>query len=282
MNSVAAKGFWTLSFSGAGHLLPYHLGAASTLLKKHDKEFPAIHAVAGSSSGAIAAAVMTMLPHRLEEYTDRFLQDRGHALRNLKGMLQELGNDSQTIEKPPQFLVVCTTKSLEGSMHLFTFDNTTNNKITLNGQVATNDMIHRVIQASCTIPKSFHPIDMFSKSALSYPDGIEIDGVYHADGGIVAPAPRTPFDDDPNCIQRIVVSPISGGLPNHIRPKNDNTFALPGGDWTARCGTFQIRPSIHNMRALVSSLGVVSPESLKEWCERGSHDAQAFLDDWRK
>ena len=272
---ASMKPFWTLSFSGAGHLLPYHLGAAGIMLSR-TLGFPEIRAVAGSSSGAIAAAIMTLLPHRLDEYTERFLQDRGYAMRNLKEMLEDEESKSKaysgtTLQESSQLLVVCTTKSSDGSMHLFTFDT---NEVTRN-----DTKLIRAIQASCMIPKSFHPIDVFSSSTLSYPDGIEIDGSQYVDGGIVAPAPPTPLDKNPSCSENIVVSPISGSS-GHIRPV-DHSFRLPG-ELTGRCGKFKIRPSIQNLRAMITSMGVASPELLKEWYDRGADDAEIFLNDWKQ
>jgi len=63
--------FLTLSFSGAGHLLPYHLGVTAAF-KSNECATP-IHAVSGSSSGAIAATLFVYFPHeRIKEYADRF------------------------------------------------------------------------------------------------------------------------------------------------------------------------------------------------------------------
>ena len=60
--------YTTVAFSGAGHLLAYHLGVASTLLTASTNtpqpKLPPLRAVSGSSSGAIAAAVLSCLPHR--------------------------------------------------------------------------------------------------------------------------------------------------------------------------------------------------------------------------
>ena len=61
---------WYLSFSGAGHLISYHLGVATTLLSastttknsQEDEIRPKIDMVAGSSSGAIVAAVLGCFP----------------------------------------------------------------------------------------------------------------------------------------------------------------------------------------------------------------------------
>jgi predicted acylesterase/phospholipase RssA len=264
---TASKKFMTLSFSGAGHLLPYHLGAARVLLKSSSPT--KIRAAAGSSSGAIAAAILTLLPHRLEEYADRFLQDRGHAIRNLKDMLEQESKASPTFGSSSMLLVVATTKSSDGSMNLFSFDPQ---------QFPHDPNLIRAVQASCTIPDSFHPLDMFSHQTLSYPDGVEIDGELYCDGGIVAPTPPTPLDEDLNCSMRIVISPISGSSEYGIRPRDDS-FSFPG-ELTARCGTFRIRPSVQNFRAFATSIGVMSsPNELQEWYERGANDAETFLED---
>ena len=277
---VNTSSFWTLSFSGAGHLLPYHLGAASRLVSACGNELPPIRAVAGSSSGAIAATVLAMIPHRLEDYTDRFLQDGGYALRHLKELLLQEQDEPATTsrrtqQQQQQQLVVCTTRSEDGAMTLFQFDT--------NDFPEQSELLIQAVQASCTIPKSFHPYDVFSKSPISYPDGIEIDGTLYVDGGIVAPAPPTPFDEDPKCLGRVVVSPISSSDANtttpSIRPA-DTSFGLPFL-LTARCGTFQVRPSIQNLRAMIVSIGVASPQVLRDWYQRGVNDADIFVDEWK-
>eukprot|EP00536_Pseudo-nitzschia_multiseries_P011854 jgi/Psemu1/207153/e_gw1.428.14.1 len=263
-----SRSFWTLSFSGAGHLLPYHLGVAKTLLlsspETEDKEshththtqcqqcLPGnrfqlpIRSVSGSSSGAIAATVTTLLPHRLDEYTDRFLHDRGHAFRNLRDMLAEetqtqtgpenasFENDNDNDNKNkneqpasshrPPVLSICTTRCSDGGIHLFSFEDC---------QREDHERLLKAIEASCRIPQSFHPLDMIvpnfdslaqrlfvsshnnsgsGNGRHTYPDaeGVEIDGDGFVDGGIAGPFPPTPHDGDPECTGRIVVSPISG------------------------------------------------------------------------
>lgn len=321
---VKSKSFWTLSFSGAGHLLPYHLGAARRLLVASRREQqeqeqdldkvtrppPRIQAIAGSSSGAIAAAVMALLPHRLDEYADRFLQDRGHALRNLSNMLQEEADtpsvsssitaSDKIMTSPPSspLLVICTTRCFDGSVQLFEFSTDDETR-------RDPSKLLRAIKASCTIPPTFHPYDIISNGPLSYPDdgGIEIDGLHYVDGGIVAPAPPTPFDTERHT-SRIVISPISGinttttssidnksvrsslSLPvseYSIRPTDTSWSLWPWTPTASRGGTtFRIRPSVQNVRALVGSMGGASPDVLKGWYDRGSQDAQVFLDDWSR
>jgi predicted acylesterase/phospholipase RssA len=278
--------FWTLSFSGAGHLLPYHLGVAIVLSRSSACLPHPIRAVAGSSSGAIAATAMTLLPlHRLEEYSDRFLHDRGHAIRNLQQMLMDEDDISSTTTteelekqqgKPARqpLLVICTTKCSIGKMHLFTFD-------MLTGQPPPTQEILKAVQASCLIPRSFHPFDMFCRYDLSYADqeGIQMDdGSFHVDGGIAAPIPSTPLDQDPCCQGRIQVSPISGPRSSlSIRPKDMSLPLLPFTLTTTRCQPFQIRPSVQNVRAMAVAIGIASTETLRDWYNRGMDDATEFV-----
>ena len=80
MNSILQqRKVLTLSFSGAGHLLPYHLGAAIAL--KEDKISKSIVAVSGSSSGAVAATIFVNFAnvHNIKDYAERFITDGGRA-----------------------------------------------------------------------------------------------------------------------------------------------------------------------------------------------------------
>jgi len=169
--------------------MPYHLGVAKTLLSSEAKEkipwqlqqqerkkpnnlfrLP-IKAVSGSSSGSIAATVATLLPHRLDEYTDRFLQDRGYAFRNLREMLLE---ETETLAVVPSsssceeeneslssqldhfpLLSICTTRCSDGSIRLFSFDACRQQQ-----DEHERERLIKAIEASCRIPQSFHPLDV--------------------------------------------------------------------------------------------------------------------------
>lgn len=274
--AVLSRASWNLAFSGAGHLISYHLGVAKTL--QNSNKTAAIKSVAGSSSGAVAAAVLACIPHQLEEYTDRFLQDGGRAFANFREMLVDTYtvDQSSIICEGRPTLHIATTKCSDGSFKIFSFepDNMQNQ--------------HRkllvALQASCKIPLLFHPWDAFSKHAPSYPehDGIEIDGDFYVDGGISCPCPIVPTDDDAT---NISISPISGSSLTKchaIRP-NDNSWKAPLlSDVVARCGTFAVRPSVDNLRALFASAGAASPRVLKDWHDRGVDDAYLFLGQWNK
>eukprot|EP00956_Cyclotella_meneghiniana_P011352 scaffold15942_cov78-Cyclotella_meneghiniana.AAC.15 len=258
---------WNLSFSGAGHLISYHLGVARTLLQN---ETAAIQSVAGSSSGAIAAAVIAYLPHRVDEYTDRFIKDGGRAFANFCEMVDET---STNLECRP-VLHIATTRC-DGSLKVFSFQS--------DNLQAQRDKMLQSLEASCRIPLSFHPWDVFSKNAPSYPqqNSIEIDGNHYIDGGIAAPCPQIEYNDGST---NIVISPISGSSSAkwNIRP-NDASWKLPLiDDIAARCGTFAVRPSVNNIRAFVVSAGAASPQVLKDWHKRGVDDAHMFLEQWRK
>ena len=204
------------------------------------------------------------------------------------------------------------------------------------------ERLFKAIEASCRIPGSFHPFDMIvpnnllqhmfvpgTSTGTQYPDeeGIEIDGRGHVDGGIAAPFPPTPFDDDPNCTGKIVVSPIAGEyfycrndnnsdnkdapssslLLRAIRPR-DVSWKLPlvgsltlpgctsGGDYEqqrqqqsyrSKAVAVRARPSIQNLRAMVTAIGVVPTNTttrdgrdggtLRDWYERGQADAHEML-----
>lgn len=55
-----------LSFSGAGFLWMYHMGAVEAFLRHGDKLLGLVRAYAGASSGALAAAVMVTAPDKIK------------------------------------------------------------------------------------------------------------------------------------------------------------------------------------------------------------------------
>mmetsp|Transcript_25273 Transcript_25273/g.37221 ORF Transcript_25273/g.37221 Transcript_25273/m.37221 type:complete len:318 (+) Transcript_25273:56-1009(+) len=300
--SNATKRILSLSLSGGGHLLPYHLAASATLLKhatSNNKDFPPIKSVSGSSAGAIAAVVVTRAPHRIHDYAQRFMNDGGRAFHHLEELLKESetetrGSSNVDHGRRPS-LHICTTKCSDGSVHLFNFDNMNDlpsSSYQSNNNQSSLSETERILQcarASCAIPPSFHPWDVLSplskyhNQVPSYHDseGIKLeDGCHHVDGGISAPAPPTPHhdrDEDDAC--RIVISPISGSGRNRISPKNDDdawTF-LP--EFKCR-GGFHVRPSIQNLRALRVAMGATSKQELMGWYRRGEEDAERFVRDF--
>lgn len=274
--TVASQASWSLTFSGAGHLISYHLGVARTL--QNSSKSVSIQSVAGSSSGAIVAAALTYIPHRLDEYTDRFLQDGGRAFANFNELLSDVDaptNDQPQASNNRPTLHIATTRCSDGSLQLFSFQR--NNLQMQRGRLLL------ALQASCKIPVSFHPWDAFSSQTPVYPnqDGVEVDRKFYVDGGISAPCPIVSTD---NQTTNIVISPISGSSSEkwNIRP-HDNSWKIPlVGDITARCGTFAVRPSVDNLRALVVSAGAAPPQVLKDWRDRGIDDANLFLEKWNK
>jgi len=254
-----------LSLSGGGHLLPYHLAVCKTLLDASN--FPRIHAISGSSSGAIAAVVATRAPDRIHDYAKQFIQEKGNGLTSLREFLST--NDDNQSDEPAPKLYICATKCKDGSVHLFDADE------------LNKEELLECVRASCTIPRSFHPADVLESSGsipYSDSDGILIQGEYFVDGGIAGPAPPVPdYVGDV-----IVVSPISGKARDgsyRISPR-DTTFAI----WRElKCrGDFYVRPSFQNLKALRVASGSTALNELQSWYDRGLEDANEFLKDWEK
>lgn len=271
--AAATTKIWTVSFSGAGMLLPYHLGVARVL---RDAKLEA-RAVAGSSSGAIAATLYALMPHRLEQFCDQFLSpDGGKGLTLIHDMVSDAlsSSEEESSKRTCEKLLICTTKSSDGSTVLFDFD--------MLKDVSSHANLLPAIRASCTIPRSFHPLDAFSRHSLSYPDGVEVDGELYCDGGISSPAPMISREDDEEVSEvsryhHLVISPISGPSNENwsIRPE-DTSWALPF-TLTSRCNSFRVRPSLQNLQAAFVSLGATSPEALRGWYKRGEEDALEFM-----
>jgi len=311
--------FLTLSFSGGGHLLSYHLGVAGSLYSAAGttKKIPPIKAVAGSSSGAIAATVLCHLPHRIDEYADIFMKERGNAIQHLTNFLyqEEISNSSTTpsslpIQKqviqhannkrpPSARLYICTTKTLDGSAQIFGFEPKYSNFSSISTSWKTDEIL-KCVKASCTIPSTFHPWDLVSKGELSYldSDGIllkndgnddpsaygnygnsNINESYYVDGGISQPAPPTPLDLEEGFCP-ITISPISGPGKYRISPVDRSL----GSSWKLTCrGDFQVRPSFQNLKALQVASGMAATtEELTSWYQRGVEDAEKFVQDWNK
>lgn len=326
-SSKVTSSFLNLSFSGAGHLLPYHLGVSSAILqhlshqegvkriptstssnrRRHDsvnskintssKILP-IKAVAGSSSGAIAAVLFSKLPHRVEEFAHRFIKEEGKAFEILSSMLHDeerhwtserhhndcISTDvsiDQNITNAPPSLYIATTKCTDGSSRLFRFS--TNQIFTTISSSWNNDDILDAVKASCRIPASFHPVDIFPSfmnQHISYPDeeGICIGGSSYVDGGIATPAPSVPTYNKKN-FKSIVISPISYAGDSKIQestfrisPIDDSFRLLPFHNIACR-NDFLVKPSIQNVRALRVGSGATNSVELQEWFERGLNDA---------
>lgn len=251
-----------LSLTGSGHLLTYQLGVCQVLLKC---DLP-IAAISGSSGGAIAATVVCCIPHRLEDYAAQFIKKKGLGFGILQSMLQE--ESSSEVVVSTTLLSICLTRCRDGAPILKTFHSPLTN---------LDDDLLPTIAASCEIPPSFHPWDLFGSHQLQYPEGIVIDGESYVDGGIAAPAP--PVQD---AYEKIIVSPISGGYDTtstRISPK-DPSFQLPFFQLTAR-GGFLIRPSMQNLRALRAASGLTSSYELQMYYDWGTRDAIEFLNTLR-
>ena len=279
MSCIQRCKVFTLSFSGAGHLLPYHLGAVIAL-KEKEQISKSIVAVSGSSSGAIAATIFVNFAsvENIKDYAERFITDGGRAMFHLQQMMLD---ESVTIQSTKQSLHIGTTRCSDGSLQLFNFPAGSSSS----DQISRDHLV-RCIQASCKIPSHFHPSDVLpSRWPSTYPedDGIRIDGKSFCDGGIAAPAPPTPIDNNEKGTSfcRIVVSPIAGSNndENTIRiSPRDESFKFP---IDIKCrGGFTVHPSLQNIKAMQVSAGVsATPAILREWYKRGSEDVGILLAD---
>ena len=250
-----------LSLSGAGHLLTYHLGVCQTLLTADDAKLT-VGAIAGSSGGAVAAAVAALMPPSgLEDFNRDFVHTSGNA----SGLLEDGLRSSRL--SPSTDLHICTTTCRNGSVRMFTFPA---------HETVNLDRLLTCIQASCWIPLSFHLADTMAGSdpALYHQsDGILIDNDFFVDGGIAAPAPPTPDDMD-----RIVVSPIAGGKAgddDSIRPV-DKTEWFRLGQMRLR-GDFSVGCSWQNLKAMRVATGAAQSSDLQVWYEQGLKDAESYL-----
>eukprot|EP00571_Detonula_confervacea_P005698 CAMPEP_0172323088 /NCGR_PEP_ID=MMETSP1058-20130122/47820_1 /TAXON_ID=83371 /ORGANISM="Detonula confervacea, Strain CCMP 353" /LENGTH=276 /DNA_ID=CAMNT_0013039005 /DNA_START=286 /DNA_END=1113 /DNA_ORIENTATION=+ len=265
--------FRTLSFSGAGHLLPYHLGVATAIRtnEKRSAISKPIHAVSGSSSGAIAATIFVYFTNdRIQEYADRFISDGGRAMYHLNKMMD--GSKASSAEEDAEHnasLHIATTRCLDGALRSFDFPPNLSS-------ISNKDHLVKCLEASCKIPPHFHPSDVLpSRWPSTYAEeyGVLIDGSSYVDGGISAPAPPTPLDSMEGAC-RIVISPISGSNndeENTIRiSPNDNSWKFP---LDIKCrGGFNVHPSLQNIKAMQVSAGMATSPVLREWYERGIED----------
>jgi predicted acylesterase/phospholipase RssA len=272
------------------------------------KESLDIRHVAGSSGGSVAATVVTQLrevpatlPHHhhhqdqdqqhdfIDEYARALIKQRGRALTLLKERLTENVNSrqqqhsSQKQRQQQEALVspvlgICTTKCSDGTAHMFHFPSPIQDDKQL-------ELLLTCVEASCAIPRSFHPWDIFTSSLIQYPDeeGIRIrlddddnndnDDSY-VDGGIAAPAPPTPPE-----LTRIIISPVAGESPypcHRISPVTAN-FPSSLRLLPLRVGDFGVQTSLQNLKALRASAGMVSTQELQEWYEQGQRDAERFV-----
>jgi predicted acylesterase/phospholipase RssA len=245
-----------LSLTGSGHLLIYQLGACKVLLENKLN----IKHVAGASGGSIAATVVTQIPHLLEDYARDFMSTRGRALSLLKDALEDA---STSTERDAPSLHIATTRCRDGQGHLVSFST----------PILDHRRLLTSLEASCLIPPSFHPWDIFSSTPTTYPeqDGIVLeDGYAYVDGGIATPAPPTPPDCD-----RLVVSPVRGSssITNRISPAQ-SSWSI--GELRAQ-KDFGVQLSWQNLRTLRASAGLVSSHELMEWYQQGQEDAQHYV-----
>lgn len=252
MASLISKGF-SLSLSGSGNILVYQLGACRSLV---EASIPINEAV-GSSGGAIAATILVRAPNSIDDYVNDFIEGRGKGLELLKDVLRSTQTNPICHE-----LGICTTICRTGKSKVFRFSSDERHQ---------DDLLLKCIEASCRIPRTFHPWDVFSKH-VTYPDedGIRIGDEYFVDGGIAAPAPPTLHEP------RLILSPVSGSSSFSERISPDDC-SLSIGQMNAQVD-FGTKLSRQNLQSVFLSMGMGSRDIFRDWYRRGQDDASHFIE----
>ena len=284
-----------LSFSGSGHLLVYQLGAARVILSSKWGE--KISLFAGSSGGAIAAAVCALLPRtKLVDFAES-IACTGYSFNELQRALSGRGafalSDADAIGAS---LYVAATHCRTGRGALFS-------------HFRSAAELQRCLLASCAIPADFHPFDL-RRSQPTYAEsgGIIVDpacevdggqavaddyaasaalpfsphGEAYVDGGITVAAPRLA---DVCGAHTLTVSPVSGpqGLlcrPSVTAPAHHHLTPIDTSLRVPLCAPslagMRCFLSVDNARALRTTMGA-GPRLLTKWYERGAEDAARFV-----
>jgi len=238
----------------------------------------------------------------VDEYSRQFIRERGRALTMLKDLL---ASSVQLNTSDDLVLSIATTRCDNGKLQMFHYRNSdgsssSNASPSLSSDKQQNDpdVIHTsmvpeseindstdniidVVNASCRIPSSSHPVDIISNKQRIYAEheGVQL-GTHGSfvDGGIAAPAPPTSPD-----LMRIVVTPLVGKTPttalsHRISPSPEHlTFSWPSINLNYDLSIPLI--CIDNLRALRMSMDIVRSSELEEWFLRGQRDAESFLDE---
>ena len=297
-------------------------GRAVAILKDmlHDEERRLVSVTSATASGEGdgtasegRSRVEVLSPGQAAHHTTRRVGGGGGG-RILNPPRKTGGATTKSNAPPPlpPSLHIATTRCDTGNLHLFDFRPVHAEFRTISASW-TNDELLQAVEASCRIPRSFHPADVLESpflggmlgafggggggSASTYPDedGVCINGRWYVDGGIAAPAPPTPLDRADGAI-RVVISPISGGplveeaeggdemirrgrRSHRISPPDESRRLLP---FALRLrGGLSVFPSVQNLRALGISAGAASRNDLMRWYDAGREDGAKFLRDVR-
>ena len=304
-----------LALTGSGHLLTYQIGACRALVGSGAFD-GGVALAAGSSGGAIAATLLACSSaDEMDDYRREFVRRRGGGLELLREFLPpSLGgnkngsncNSDEMMRGAADELHVCATRNSDGSPKIFKFGGASPGSSSEGGgggsaTIATTttdpSLLMDCVRASCTIPRSFHPVDVLRRqTAISYPEG---DGVaihddeggggddaaaYYCDGGIASPAP--PVSVEADSMMSVVVVVVSPMVCTHddmhpvICPAAAKSWLLR---WMtpslALKGGLRAQCSLQNARAAIAASGAASSSDLQLWYERGVRDAESFLDD---
>ena len=272
-----------LSFSGAGHLVCYQLGAAKALMES--KKLTPV-AFGGSSAGAFAAVACAVFPWRLEELALE------HAVRGecLDGLCRMLEGDADPDER---------ARECSGRVHVALTRCRTGEAVSLSEFESLKHLATALV-AGAAIPPSFHPFDMFrgedrpsqaSERRATYPyhHGFRVDTATEAsskdewfvDGGIAAAAGPTAQLEARAGLGAVVIAPVSGGddpaaRPRRVSPRDPRTPPLGALPDVLVGGNLRVRPTLRNLRRL--QLSVAADEAaLRDYYARGVDDGLAWL-----
>ncbi|VDN59675.1 unnamed protein product [Dracunculus medinensis] len=248
-----------LSFSGCGFLGIYHFGVLACL-STNGKVRSKLKRCGGSSAGSIAATILLLTPHKIQDALKKFylLAEEVNGLPlgaftpgfSLNDRLISLVDDHipSDVSSLQDRLFISVTNYKSGE-----------NKIL--SRFNSRDYLVRCITASCFIPLYSMGSDMMAQPPV-------IDNEVYIDGGFSNNLPL--FDDIPT----VTVSPFSGGAV--ISPRDNNPY-MPYVEWRVRFRNQEMNVNLRNIMRGAQALFPPSCQLLRNYYKQGFKDAFAFL-----
>ncbi|XP_037546620.1 patatin-like phospholipase domain-containing protein 4 [Nematolebias whitei] len=242
-----------LSFAACGFAGIYHLGVVGALLRHGDKLLGSMRACAGSSAGALVAAVLITAPDKLEpckEFTYRFAE----SVRQQKFGAVTPGFDFMlTLRDGIEEILPREAHSVATDRLHVSITHSKSGKNCVVSRFTSRDELIEALLAS-----SFVPVYAGLKP-------VEFRGQKWIDGGFSDSLPILPVG------RTITVSPFAGlqdVCPVHKGFSNAQ-FRLPN---------MTIMFSMENLKRLNQSLFPPSTGTMRAICEEGFSDAVRFLE----
>ncbi|XP_057712058.1 patatin-like phospholipase domain-containing protein 4 isoform X1 [Corythoichthys intestinalis] len=242
-----------LSFAACGFLGIYHLGAAGAFFRHGQKLLTCLKSCAGSSAGALVAAVILTAPDKVkhcEEFTYNFAEDvrqqRFGAITPGYNVLTKL---REGIE---EMLPVDAHSQASGRLYV----SMTHFRSGKNHIVSQFNSREELIQA--LLASSFVPV-------YAGLQPVEFRGQKWIDGGFTDSLPIMPSG------RTITVSPFSG--PQDVSPLHKG-YAFKT---QLKLANMNIMFSMENIKRLNQALFPPSTNGMKSLCQEGFDDAMRFL-----